>query len=235
MLHVHELRLVFRRDFRHRDGADPDVCRPGAATGGGSVRHLVRAGALSTNWPKRRATCPISTPRARRSSRNMCKRRGSVGRTSPRIMRSGSLFEPVSESTSPFDYQITRRDAQAFEAGWVKLVVGHGDLVSKVTREAADFAFAAIHLGDHKRSRGRCPVSRRGDLSPDRRRIGGGVQPGRHSPDFAADRKALRRIALFDRLVVSRLAARGAQAADAHARGRDDGTCTIKSTSTICR
>jgi (1->4)-alpha-D-glucan 1-alpha-D-glucosylmutase len=60
-----------------------------------------------------------------------------------------SLFEPAGESSAGFGYQITRRDGQTHEAGRVRLVVGHGNLVSNLTRESADFAYAAVHLGDH--------------------------------------------------------------------------------------
>ncbi len=60
-----------------------------------------------------------------------------------------SLFEPAGESSVDFGYQFTRKDTQTHEAGRVRLVVGHGKLVSNVTCESADFAYAAVHLGDH--------------------------------------------------------------------------------------
>ena len=66
----------------------------------------------------------------------------------------GSLFEPPGETFRGFGYAVTRHDVRVHEAGKVKLAVGHATLDSEVTREAANFAFAALHLGDHNVSAG---------------------------------------------------------------------------------
>lgn len=65
-----------------------------------------------------------------------------------------SLFEPPGESFHGFGYSIEQKDARPHEAGRVKLAVGHATLTSDITREGADFAYAALHLGDHNVSAG---------------------------------------------------------------------------------
>ncbi|MDB5308685.1 MAG: malto-oligosyltrehalose synthase [Gemmataceae bacterium] len=65
-----------------------------------------------------------------------------------------ALFQPPGESFREFGYAIDRKDARTLEAGRVKLAVGHATLVSEVTREEADFAYAALHLGDHNATAG---------------------------------------------------------------------------------
>ncbi len=69
----------------------------------------------------------------------------------------GSLFEPAQQTSTEFGYRIAAKDARMAEAGRVKMVVGHAGLVSDVTREEADFAYAALHLGDHNVNAGITP------------------------------------------------------------------------------
>jgi hypothetical protein len=66
----------------------------------------------------------------------------------------GALFEPPGESFRGFGYVVTQKDTRTHEAGKVKLTAGHAVLASTLTRESADFAYAALHLGDHNVSAG---------------------------------------------------------------------------------
>lgn len=60
-----------------------------------------------------------------------------------------SLFEDYPPSGQLFCYAIDRHAEQTFEAGKVRMVVGHATLTSSLTRETWHFAYAAVHLGDH--------------------------------------------------------------------------------------
>jgi alpha-amylase/alpha-mannosidase (GH57 family) len=60
-----------------------------------------------------------------------------------------SVFEPYEESARLFCFRVNRRTEQTFEAGKVRLLVGQAALQSDITLESADFAYAALHLGDH--------------------------------------------------------------------------------------
>ncbi|MFM7152171.1 MAG: DUF3536 domain-containing protein, partial [Gemmataceae bacterium] len=60
-----------------------------------------------------------------------------------------SLFENYPASGRLFCYGIDRHDEKRFEAGKVRMVVGHATLTCLPTREVWSFAYAAIHFGDH--------------------------------------------------------------------------------------
>jgi (1->4)-alpha-D-glucan 1-alpha-D-glucosylmutase len=60
-----------------------------------------------------------------------------------------SLFEAYPRSSRVFCYRVDRHDERAFEAGRVRMLLGHATLGSLATREKWDFTFAAIHFGDH--------------------------------------------------------------------------------------
>ncbi len=67
-----------------------------------------------------------------------------------------SLFESYPRSGQLFCYAIERHDEQNFEAGKVRMVVGHATLTAAPTRESWHFAYAAIHFGDHNVNGGVC-------------------------------------------------------------------------------
>ena len=60
-----------------------------------------------------------------------------------------SLFQSFEEMSHVFCYDVVQKDVLRHEAGKVKLVVGHARLDSEITLESWDFAYAALHLGDH--------------------------------------------------------------------------------------
>lgn len=72
-----------------------------------------------------------------------------------------SLFQTYQPQTRIFAYQIDQDDFQSLEAGRVKLVVGRARFRSEIVGEAASYAFAAIHFGDHNVN---CGVRRFVDL-----------------------------------------------------------------------
>lgn len=60
-----------------------------------------------------------------------------------------SLFEDYPRKGRLFCYVIDRHDEQRFESGKVRMVVGHATLTALPTQERWDFAYAAVHMGDH--------------------------------------------------------------------------------------
>jgi len=68
-----------------------------------------------------------------------------------------SLFQSFEETSRVFCYDIIQEAAGQHEAGKIKLVVGHARLHSDVTLEGWDFAYAALHLGDHNVNAGVTP------------------------------------------------------------------------------
>ncbi|MFO0930294.1 MAG: DUF3536 domain-containing protein [Gemmataceae bacterium] len=67
-----------------------------------------------------------------------------------------SLFENYPQAGRLFCYAVERHDERTFEAGKVRMNVGHATLTSEVTRETWHFAYAAVHLGDHNVNGGVC-------------------------------------------------------------------------------
>ncbi len=65
-----------------------------------------------------------------------------------------SLFESYPRSSKLYSYRVDRHDERSFEAGRVRMVLGHASLVALATRERWDFAYAASHFGDHNVSAG---------------------------------------------------------------------------------
>src|SRR5947209_18754232 len=59
-----------------------------------------------------------------------------------------ALFETYPTRTPVFCYTAEAEEFHAAEAGKARLLVGRAKVVSDVTREAADFSFGAVHLGD---------------------------------------------------------------------------------------
>lgn len=68
-----------------------------------------------------------------------------------------TLFEQYGDETQIYCYHIARRDEEPFEAGPAKLVLGHCEVSSALTRESAAFDFACVHMGDHNLVGGVCP------------------------------------------------------------------------------
>ncbi|HEV3145627.1 MAG TPA: malto-oligosyltrehalose synthase [Gemmataceae bacterium] len=60
-----------------------------------------------------------------------------------------SVFEPAQEVTKAFAREVAWKDTRKLEAGKFHMALGHAMLVSQITRESSDFAYAALHLGDH--------------------------------------------------------------------------------------
>lgn len=67
-----------------------------------------------------------------------------------------SLFEDYPQEGRLFCYRVQRHDERTFEAGKVRMNVGHATLSCERTRESWHFAYAAIHLGDHNVNGGVC-------------------------------------------------------------------------------
>lgn len=60
-----------------------------------------------------------------------------------------SLFDPHTAPTSTYAYLLEDRERKMYETGEIRLVVGHSRVTSEVTRESAEFMYAALHLGGH--------------------------------------------------------------------------------------
>ncbi|HUZ01170.1 MAG TPA: DUF3536 domain-containing protein [Thermomicrobiaceae bacterium] len=60
-----------------------------------------------------------------------------------------SIFHPYTRSEDIHAYSVTAADHRWFEAGRARMVLGRAVVTSRVTRESADLAFGAVHLGDH--------------------------------------------------------------------------------------
>jgi (1->4)-alpha-D-glucan 1-alpha-D-glucosylmutase len=65
-----------------------------------------------------------------------------------------SLFETYPRTSRLFCYRVDRHDEHNFEAGRVRMRLGHATHMSLANREKWDFAYAAIHFGDHNVSGG---------------------------------------------------------------------------------
>ena len=60
-----------------------------------------------------------------------------------------SIFRPYTHSEDIHAYSVTTLDHRWFEAGRARMVLGRAVVASRVTREAAELSFGALHLGDH--------------------------------------------------------------------------------------
>ncbi|MFO0968537.1 MAG: malto-oligosyltrehalose synthase [Gemmataceae bacterium] len=60
-----------------------------------------------------------------------------------------SLFEGYDEETTLYCYQVKRLGQELREAGRTRLVLGRASLHSRITGEARDYTFGAVHFGDH--------------------------------------------------------------------------------------
>ena len=65
-----------------------------------------------------------------------------------------SLFDAREGRESIFCYDVNLRDAHRVEAGRARLIVGHAEVCSRITRESQDVTFGVLHFGDHNLSAG---------------------------------------------------------------------------------
>src|SRR5579863_5048725 len=59
-----------------------------------------------------------------------------------------SLFEDHKDGDPKFCYDIMIRDCHRLESGQAKLILGHIQVTSRITRESRDLTFGVIHVGD---------------------------------------------------------------------------------------
>ena len=60
-----------------------------------------------------------------------------------------SVFEPYSDHTQVYCYDVHREDYSTNTEGKMRLAVGRARFTSKITRDSANFSFGALHLGDY--------------------------------------------------------------------------------------
>jgi alpha-amylase/alpha-mannosidase (GH57 family) len=104
------------------------------------------------------AKAPSNLPQAHRTGKDVYERYVRPARLGWKNMAAhhavAALFDAPGESTAAYGHVVAQKDSRSHEAGRVRLVVGHATMISEVTREGADFAYAALHLGDHNVSAG---------------------------------------------------------------------------------
>ena len=65
-----------------------------------------------------------------------------------------SLFDTRADRDQIFCYDVELQDAQRWESGKARLMVGRASVRSRITREDADVTFGVLHFGDHSLSAG---------------------------------------------------------------------------------
>lgn len=60
-----------------------------------------------------------------------------------------SLFNAFDSPTQIYAYQVMDQTRHLYEAGEIRLRVGHCRVTSKITTESGEFVYAALHLGGH--------------------------------------------------------------------------------------
>src|SRR5215469_1329348 len=60
-----------------------------------------------------------------------------------------SVFEPYSDHTRIYCYDVDREDYNTNTEGKMRLVVGRARFISEITHDASSFSFGVLHLGDH--------------------------------------------------------------------------------------
>jgi hypothetical protein len=68
-----------------------------------------------------------------------------------------SLFENYAEKSRIYCYRVERKQSSIEADGKLRLGMGQARFSSEITREAADFSFAAVNLGEHNVIGGVCP------------------------------------------------------------------------------
>lgn len=74
-----------------------------------------------------------------------------------------SLFENYEAKSTIYCYQVERGNFSSEADGKLRLAQGQAKFCSKITRECADFTFAAVHLGEHNIIAGVLPSNPEGD------------------------------------------------------------------------
>ncbi len=74
-----------------------------------------------------------------------------------------SLFENYGDSTRIYCYEVERDNYSVEAEGKMRLATGSARLRSEITQEAADLAFAVLHLGDHNITAGVKPKNSAGN------------------------------------------------------------------------
>jgi alpha-amylase/alpha-mannosidase (GH57 family) len=60
-----------------------------------------------------------------------------------------SLFRGFEQHTSIYSYEVDLHDTRTFQAGRMRVALGHAGLRSRITRDRADVTFGVLHLGDN--------------------------------------------------------------------------------------
>src|SRR4029078_7461928 len=60
-----------------------------------------------------------------------------------------SMFKPYPDQARIYCYSVDHGDYQTFEAGRMRLSLGHARFTSEITRESEQFVFGVLHFGDH--------------------------------------------------------------------------------------
>lgn len=60
-----------------------------------------------------------------------------------------SLFEDYTPCSQVYAYEIERRAQRLFEAGSIKVLIGHVEARAKITREHGELVYGALYVGDH--------------------------------------------------------------------------------------
>jgi hypothetical protein len=60
-----------------------------------------------------------------------------------------SVFEPYSDHTRIYCYDVDREEYNTNTEGKMRLVIGRARFTSEITHDASSFSFGALHLGDH--------------------------------------------------------------------------------------
>jgi alpha-amylase/alpha-mannosidase (GH57 family) len=60
-----------------------------------------------------------------------------------------SVFEPYSDHTRIYCYDVDREEYNTNTEGKMRLVIGRARFTSKITHDASSFSFGALHVGDH--------------------------------------------------------------------------------------
>lgn len=74
-----------------------------------------------------------------------------------------SVFEPYGDDTEIYCYQAHREAYTANTVGKMRLATGRARFDSEITRDAADFVFGVLHLGDHNVRAGIAAGGQNGD------------------------------------------------------------------------
>jgi hypothetical protein len=89
-----------------------------------------------------------------------------------------SLFDNFDDDAPVYCYRVTRRDLAFHKSGRARMAVGSIEVRSVITREAAQFEFAVLHLGETDITGGVRPGGTGLDFETVRMALGDALQPG---------------------------------------------------------